>query len=43
VDVGNPNNGFTSFDDIWSAMLTLFQAFSTDGQYQVRSLEEFLD
>jgi hypothetical protein len=35
VPFGNPNNGFTSFDDIASSMITLFQAFSTDGQYQV--------
>lgn len=35
LDAQNLNNGFSSFDNMPSALLTLFQALSTDGQYQI--------
>ena len=35
MDVGNPNHGLTSFDNMFGAMGSLFQSFSGDGQYQI--------
>jgi len=35
IDVGNPNYGLTSFDNMFGAMGSLFQSFSGDGQYQI--------
>ena len=35
VDATNPNNGFSSFDNMPATLLTLFQTLSNDGQYQI--------
>ena len=35
LDLSNVNNGFSSFDNMPSSLLSLFQALSTDGQYQI--------
>ena len=35
IDMMNPNNGFTSFDNMPASLLSLFQALSTDAQYNI--------
>ena len=35
VDYSYPNIGFTNFDNMFGSLMSLFQAFSTDGQYQI--------
>ena len=35
IEVGSPNEGFTNFDTLAGAMLSVFQAFSEDKQSRV--------
>eukprot|EP00802_Teleaulax_amphioxeia_P000493 Tamp_00493.p1 GENE.Tamp_00493~~Tamp_00493.p1 ORF type:complete len:2407 (+),score=357.69 Tamp_00493:375-7223(+) len=35
MDISNPNNGFSNFDNFFGALISLFQTFSGDGQYQI--------
>ena len=35
LDIGAPNSGFTSYQNMPTTLLTIFQAFSQDGQYTI--------